>query len=406
MVVGIAAALLVYGMVDTTSAALRRDRDVDAALGQALQALIGRAAADDNRPGSLPCPDTNNDGSAENFVGSDCPSYVGYLPWRTLGLPDLRDASGERLWYVLSPQFRDNSAAEPINSDTKGNLTVYLDSPATTITTEAVAVIFAPGAATGAQNRDPGATALCPTTGTTIARNLCAANYLETAGGTNNASATGPYIQAQATSTFNDRLLVMTTSNLIPVVEIRVAREMLRILSDYRTRTPCCNNWGGTTRCYPWADTSDGQSDADPYNSGNERNRGRIPIDDAAPYQWGTNPCGAGTLPTVPSWFLNNNWHAIVYYSAARDFLGPNDNGYPCATCVSSTLTVDGNNKEVVILMPGPHLGTPPRSPVGLSDPTYWQYYLDDAANYDHSDDTYVAPISTLHTRDRIFTIP
>ena len=119
MLFGLAAALLVYGMVDTTSAALRRDRDTAAAFAQAKQALIGRAVADDNRPGSLPCPDTDNDGSAETFVGADCPSYIGRLPWRTLGLPDLRDASGERLWYVLSPRFRDNSAAEPINSDTR-----------------------------------------------------------------------------------------------------------------------------------------------------------------------------------------------------------------------------------------------------------------------------------------------
>ena len=29
------------------------------------EALIGRAAADINRPGSLPCPDVNDDGIAE-----------------------------------------------------------------------------------------------------------------------------------------------------------------------------------------------------------------------------------------------------------------------------------------------------------------------------------------------------
>jgi type II secretory pathway pseudopilin PulG len=405
MLVGMAAALLVYGMVDTTSAALRRDQSTAAVLAHAKQALIGRAVADDTRPGSLPCPDTDDDGSAELFAGVNCPAYIGRLPWKTLGLPDLRDHTGERLWYALSNNFRDDMSAGPLNSDTQGNRTVYRDSTAVTLTSNAVAVVFAPGTTLAGQNRD-GSAALCPTTGATIARNLCAANYLEATGGANNATLAGPYVTAERSATFNDRLLVITAAELMPPVEQRVAREMLRVLNDYKQRTPCCPNWGGTSGCYPWADTSDGESDAAPFNSGSERNRGRIPVINAAPYNWGTNPCGAGALPTMPAWFLNNNWHAIVYYSAARNFLGPNDNGYPCATCVSSMLTVGAASKEAVILMPGPNLGASPRSPVPLNDSSYWQYYLEDAANYDHSDDTYVTPTSPVHTRDRIFTIP
>jgi hypothetical protein len=273
------------------------------------------------------------------------------------------------------------------------------------VSADAVAVIFAPGAARGAQNRDTVATALCPTTGTTIAGNLCAANYLETAAGVNNATTNGPFISAPGSDTFNDKVMVITTTDLTPVIEMRVARELRTILQDYKTRTPCCPNWGGTSGCYPWADTSDGQSDADPYNSGNELNRGRIPINDAAPYQWGTNPCGAGVLTPLPAWFLNNNWHAIVYYSAARNFLGPNNNGYPCTSCVNPTLSVGAVNKEVVILMPGPNLGASPRSPVPLNDPTYWQYYLEEG-NGHNSNDTYVTPTSPVYTRDRIFTLP
>lgn len=411
MVVGIAATLLVYGMVNTTSAALRRDRDTAAVLAQAKQALIGRAVVDQNRPGSLPCPDIDDDGSltlnVDFFAGGVCASLIGRLPWRTLGLPDLRDDAGERLWYALSNLFSDNSGTGPINSDTQGNRTVNLDSTVVTLTSQAVAVIFAPGTTLDGQNRD-GSAVLCPTTGTTIARNLCAANYLDATGGANNAAAggAGPFITAQRSDTFNDRLLVITTAELIPPVEQRVARELRTMLQNYKNNTGCCTNFGGTGGCYPWADLSDGESDAHPPNAGSERNRGRIPFSIAAPYDWGMNPCGTGALPGMPNWFVNNNWHAVVYYSAGRNFLGSPVTGDPCATCVSSTLTVDGASKEVVILMPGPFLGTPPRSPVGLGDSTYWQYYFEDAANQDFADDVYVTSTSTAHTRDRIVTIP
>ena len=79
------------------------------------EALIARAVAGLNRPGSLPCPDINGDGTPEQ-TPSDCVQFSGWLPWRTLDLPDLRDSSGERFWYVLSPTFRDFVAAQPINT--------------------------------------------------------------------------------------------------------------------------------------------------------------------------------------------------------------------------------------------------------------------------------------------------
>ena len=405
MLIGMATALLVYGMVDTNALVLRRDKDVAAIFAQAKQALIGRAVADDTRPGSLPCPDTDDDGSAELFVGNDCPSYIGRLPWKTLGLPDLRDDAGERLWYALSNNFRDDMSAGPLNSDTRGSRTVHRDSTAVTLTSTAVAVIFAPGTTLGGQMRD-GTAALCPTTGTTIARNLCAANYLESTGGANNATVAGPYITAVRTTTFNDRLLVITTAELMPPVEQRVARELRTILQAYKANTACasgCTNLGGTYGCYPWADLSNGYSDSNPFNPGEGRNRGRIPVWGAGPRDWGTNPCGT-PLPTLPAWFDNNDWRLVVYYSAGRNYLGPGS----CTTCVSSTLTVDGvAGKEVVILMPGPLLGTPPRAPVPLTDLTYWSYYFDDDwENRDNGNDLFVTPTSTAYTRDRIYTIP
>lgn len=45
----------------------------------------------------LPCPDAAGN---EGMAGASCPGLArGWLPWRTLGLPPLRDASGTCLWY-------------------------------------------------------------------------------------------------------------------------------------------------------------------------------------------------------------------------------------------------------------------------------------------------------------------
>jgi hypothetical protein len=107
-------------------------------------------------------------------------------------------------------------------------------------------------------------------------------------------------------------------------------------------------------------------------------------------------------VPTLPGWFVNNDWRLVVYYSAEQNYLGPG----VCSTCTASTLTVGATSKEVVILMPGPLLGVPPRAPVPLNDSTYWQYYFEDPANQDFADDVYATPSSTAYTRDRIFTIP
>jgi hypothetical protein len=45
----------------------------------------------------LPCPDA---AATEGIAASSCPGLTrGWLPWRTLGLPPLRDSSGTCLWY-------------------------------------------------------------------------------------------------------------------------------------------------------------------------------------------------------------------------------------------------------------------------------------------------------------------
>jgi len=358
MIIGIAATLLIYGMVDTTAAALRRDQDTAALLAQAKQALIGRAVADSTRPGSLPCPDIDDDGSAESTVayGGVCPSYIGRLPWKTLGLPDSRDASGERLWYALFPAFRDHSSAGLLDVDTKGGLTVYQDSTATVLTAQAVAVIFAPGPVVGGQVRDS-ASANNP------------ANYLDATGGVNNAVAGGPYIGAQASSTFNDKLLVITTTDLMPPLERRVAREMLVLLQSYRSLSACA--------CYPWASNN---FDDDSVTG---RTQGMVPIEDALPESWGS----AG-IPGVPSWMIGSNeWGKKFYYAIA-----PSESEDHTA----GTITVNSASKNLALITTGPAGASRPNT--NLAD------YVDDAENRDGGT-IYITPSSAAYARDRIYTI-
>ena len=307
-------------------------RETEDVLNEARAALIGRAAADDNRPGSLPCPDGNNDGDADLLVGNECPSYVGRLPWRTLGLPDLRDASGERLWYALSRSLRDDTSAQPINSDTAAQLSVTGAVPATNV----AAVIIAPGAALPGQTRDAAAL-----------NNI--ANYLEG----DNANADNIYTTAAATSAFNDRVSVITREQLFNVVEWRVADEMrVRLEGYYKVNGyfPYANDYADASfKCTP------------------NRLRGRIPNPDASNIpdtcssivSWGL---GWPSYPP-PAWFVANGWHLLTYYTLAPACAFPN---IGCSG--GGFLTVNGRgNILAVVIVGGRALGAQPR-PCTLAD--------------------------------------
>src|SRR5688572_14935432 len=101
--------------LSSASTAQHRQRASERALAQAREALLAYAADRpiDARvgPGYLPCPDLDDDGWAESTCGSlsghlGQAERLGRLPWKTLGLPDLRDGHGERLSYAVSTRFK------------------------------------------------------------------------------------------------------------------------------------------------------------------------------------------------------------------------------------------------------------------------------------------------------------
>lgn len=200
-------------------------------LARAKEALLARAVTDDNRPGSLPCPDliTNSpglsnipgDGKADMFALTQCPSYVGWLPWVTLDLPELTDDSGSRLWYVLAPALRDDDNAQPINSDTPPGLTVDGNN------NEIVALIIAPRRPLAGQNRPSNAPV----------------DYLDGENGNGNDHT---YVTSPASDSFNDSVLVITRQELMAAVEKRVANEVRSCLDQHASSA------ANSDHRYPW----------------------------------------------------------------------------------------------------------------------------------------------------------
>jgi len=317
-VVVMGAALIIVKTLNAATWRADRLRVTNASFAQAKEALIARAVADDNRPGSLPCPDTDDDGVAELFAGNQCPSYIGRLPWRTLDVPDLRDAEGERLWYVLSRTHRDHAAAEPINSNTVGEIAVNGATPSSAV----LAVLIAPGrpliraGAPDMQARD------CP------ANCNSAINYLDVAGGIDNATwvpvgGVVNVVTAPESDSFNDRLLAIHSDDIMPLVEKRAAREIALPMRDRYERWQAIPGLKGF---YPWAAPFN-----DPANPGpgvNNTLHGHLPVSATQPV-WtsvstsGLVSCtGEGTPTLVCNVLLIGSISARIENIATR-FLEP-----------------------------------------------------------------------------------
>lgn len=231
MVIGISSIMI--GSLSNAGLKIKRDAKTAEALSQAKDALIGLSVIYNDYPGSLPCPDTDGDGIPNSIGGppGECPQYIGLLPYKTLGLPDLRDATGERLWYTLSRNVRRYPSVLPLNSDKQGTLNVigdYTDS-------NLMAIVFAPGAPVGTQSRS-GTQAPCSTlSGNNKEENLCAANYLE--GSNDNPSpGSSPNVNYQSSDSsieFNDQLIAITHDQLFSRVEKRVGGEIKQHLLNY-----------------------------------------------------------------------------------------------------------------------------------------------------------------------------
>lgn len=438
LVAGLAASTALFTFARNDPHTVANDRATTEALASVKAALIGYAVrrgglTGNARPGELPCPDTDPPGHAnyglENTPCTTQGSLFGRVPWKTLGIPEPQDSAGETLWYALSPAFRDRSSnSDRINADTRGSLSVR-GPDGTTLTTDAVAVVLAPGPAIGGQSRSLAGGLACTLAGGlslgSLVPAVCANNYFESAtvGGVtsgNAASPSGPFIAAPRSDTFNDRVSYITTSEFIAHVEIRVARELLAALQGYYTAVgylPYTDNW----------EYSGGIADSG-------QNRGRFPTKPRDPgssvKSWSAAQWGEGGTPDLPDWVEYNDWHNFFWYAVSRDYM----RGKNCSTCTldNQPVTVDGVAVKAIIISPGTPLdGAARLSDEDRRDVIAW--YFEDAKNRNGANpaicpdvgelannapltdsafkgqavcDQYVTPTATTFDRDRIYKIP
>lgn len=216
-IVVIASLMAIVDRLGSAQARLRRALDAGAAMATAKAALIAHAVSyrdvhPDESFGFLPCPDTSGSGTEQMPCGKAGKISIGLLPYKTLGLPDLRDADGNCLWYVVSGSFKTNPKTSPFNWDTRGDISVR-NAAGTTLAAPddgsggAAAVIVAAGAPLASQRRSG--------TGVCGADPSQPGAYVESDGST---LIDGPITDSKGTVLANDRVVWITPREIFDAV--------------------------------------------------------------------------------------------------------------------------------------------------------------------------------------------
>lgn len=391
---------------------LARDKITAGVLAQAKEALIGYAISVDlssstRRPGDMPCPDINNDGITDtpcgNASGSTGQSVrLGRLPWKTLGISDLRDGSGERLWYAVSNNFKFSTRTSCsnagqsgcLNSDTVGTINVLASDGTTRLndgggSTGAVAVLIAPGEILkrpdqpNPQDRSD--------TGSNNPQ-----NYLDTALGEDNANFTdnsssngfikGRIKDISGNVILNDQLLTISQDEIMRPIQKRVAGEVKNCLNDYALHN---NNR------YPWAAPLTDLSTTYQDNSGIYF--GRIPdrFDNTRSDSGGSLMsnqweviCNTHTIYAADDWW--KNWKEMVFYGVAKNFR-PNQAAAPSfpSTCASAGSCLNINNPNTparfVVIVAGKMLSNPNQTNRNVNKSNAYYYLEGGNQNADQS---------------------
>jgi hypothetical protein len=323
-IVGLAATVYLVHALNANTVKIERDKKTTAALAEAKAALIGWSTGHATMPGALPCPDDSNTG-----VSGGCNTgFIGHLPWKTLGINDLRDGSGECLWYALSPEYRNNITvasriSTPINSSIPGTITVKgadgtnFPSPVNPV----IAVIIAPGAPLAVQNRTSAGSTVC-------GGNFLPSNYLDTAQGVNNSTGNHvplsnnyTFITGAASNAFNDRLIYIKAEDLYGPVRKRIADELTGVGTPGNTGF---RKYYVDNQVYPWAGDASGDIVANSTS--------------------GPVPYNALTLTpsSLRSWMINNGWMLFVTYQIGTNFNPDSSASFPQHCTAGNCITVRG----------------------------------------------------------------
>jgi hypothetical protein len=378
VIFALAATAFLVSSLDGTSIRIERDKITAATLAEAKVALIG-FATNFRRPGALPCPDTNNDGSSDTNGNIGCYSNIGRLPWKSLALDDLRDGNGDRLWYSVSPNFRNVPSTTILNSDnTLGTLNVCPNagcgdpSPIPVAPTNAplpilvqqAAVIFSPGSPLVGQNRSDGVD-INPAPAINVDNAKKAINYLDSvtlgvnqfnnAAGSNNGN---DFTLGVKSSTYNDRLLTINTAEILNNIDKRMqAKKTLSgiasCLIEYANRNAVAND-----KRLPWPAplTMSDYSDAINFDDDASRYAGRMPYHISSStttlpaHDWSTNgPTTRNRMESCsnwPEWW--NSWKNHVFYAVSKDFAA---NTTAPQSCLGNCVSVDGVGPFAAVLI-------------------------------------------------------
>ena len=280
-IIGLAVIAYLLHALDPQRLRLEQDKKTMQTLNEAKQALIAWSVNHPNTPGLMPYPDRNNDGNYDDT--SDCyANNVNFAPNFTLGrLPlfqndpncvnakntvntglegDFRDGTGERLWYEASSNllhdYKNNgnpSGTAPIINpgivNTPANpWFVVRDRNGVIISDRVAAVIIAPGAPSGVQDRSGGiASANQYLDKIVMADNTPYQNYGYSLPGLPQEFIIGDDFRTVAKNDpiyknqsiepyyYNDKLVYITVDELMAAIEKRVLEQTRDALSKFKT---------------------------------------------------------------------------------------------------------------------------------------------------------------------------
>ena len=275
------------------------------------------------RPGDLPCADTDNNGESKTACGGGETNRLGRLPWKTLGIDDLRDGTGERLWYALSNQYKYNPRL-PSNSQTNG--AISLKNIEGNITNNAldnngvIAVIIAVQAPltryelNGSQSIQTRSLASVndPAQYLDVAHTEDNADFVEN---TANGFISGIYkeiINNQPVIISNDITLPIYKSELASLSKTIVLNEVAKALLSDSANLPA-PSLSNDLSCHGFAKINDGNCKADTGSI-----QGYIPVsqgNDSSFTGWQTKNVNSILRgEEANNWFQQNGWRSLVKY--------------------------------------------------------------------------------------------
>ncbi len=369
----------------------RQLTQTQATLAEARAALLDFAMLNPDtnplQPHSLPCPDIDDTGgfaegeAHSSSCGAQGVSVTGRLPWRTLGIPALKDAASACLWYVVSGSYKQagSDTQTMINSDSNGQLQL-LDIETGTIREgqdpedRPIAMIFAAMQPLAGQTR-PGYVA-----GQNCSAGADAASYLDTdsvsgvANSTLLSSADVVDLLAVASGwseEHNDRVVTISRADLERAVRGRadflgtmrgLGLVLAECLADYAGSNP----GGINDKRLPWpapVELPDYRADSAYDDINNGFISGRLPD--------GADDSNAVTGNTITRVISNCNSASVTNWSAQQHarwqhwkdhfFYAVAESHGPLATvpsACSSCLTVNGGGQyAAVVMFSGSRLG-------------------------------------------------